>query len=233
MGTPAPAAIAPKTTPCIARQPILTADENVVGYELCFRENHGEDHFRSDVESATSATIDALNMVGLDVLCDGHPAFINCTHQMLLTDYFALLPPSDVVVEIQETVSVDEKIRQACERLHRRGSLIALDNFVEGDKRESLVPFADFIKIDVRAVPPAESASLVARHASERCRMLAQNSGDSGKFWACTGVWLHSFSRLFFSPSRKLTSSANPRQSAHLRAPARRYCEVRCEFRRD
>jgi c-di-GMP-related signal transduction protein len=174
MGIPAPASIAQKTTPCIARQPILTAEENVVGYELFFRENQGEDHFRSDVESATSATIDALNMVGLDVLCDGHPAFINCTHQMLLTDFFALLPPSDVVVEIQETVSVDEEIRQACERLHRRGSRIALDNFVEGDKRESLVPFADFIKIDVRAVTPAESALLVARHASGRCQMLAQ-----------------------------------------------------------
>jgi EAL and modified HD-GYP domain-containing signal transduction protein len=174
MGSPAPASIAQKTTPCIARQPILTAEENVVGYELFFRENQGEDHFRSEAESATSATIDALNMVGLDVLCDGHPAFINCTRQMLLTDYFALLPPSDVVIEIQETVTVDEEVRQACAGLKRRGSLIALDNFVPGDKRESLVPFANFIKIDVRAVPPVESASLAARYGSEQCRMLAQ-----------------------------------------------------------
>jgi c-di-GMP-related signal transduction protein len=198
MGTPAPAALAPKATPCIARQPILTADENVVGYELFFRENHGEDHFRSDVESATSATIDALNTVGLDVLCDGHPAFINCTHQMLLTDYFALLPPNDVVVEIQETVSVDEEIRQACERLHRRGSRIALDNFVEGDKRESLVPFADFIKIDIRAVPPAESASLVARHASEHCRMLAQKVENRESFGHAREYGFTRFQGYFF-----------------------------------
>src|ERR1035438_3676135 len=174
MGTPAPAFIAPKTTPCIARQPILTAEENVVGYELCFRENHGEDHFRSDVESATSATIDALNMVGLDVLCDGHPAFINCTHHMLLTDYFALLPPNDIVVEIQETVGVDGEVKQACERLKSRGYLIALDNFVPGDKRESLVSYADFIKVDIRTIPKELWAQMAGLYANERCHMVAQ-----------------------------------------------------------
>ena len=120
-------------SPCIARQPILTADEKVVGYELFFRERPGQDRFTSDVESATSATIDALNMVGLDVLCDGRPAFINCTRHMLLTDYFALLPPGEVVIEIQETVPADESVKQACEGLKRAGYSIALDNFVPRD----------------------------------------------------------------------------------------------------
>ena len=174
MGTQPQAAQQQSQSACIARQPIMTADESVVGYELFFRESQGENSFRSEAESATSATIDALNMVGLDVLCDGHPAFINCTQQMLLTDYFALLPPTDVVIEIQETVSAVEEIRQACEGLKRRGSLIALDNFVPGDKRESLVPFADFIKIDVRAVPPEENARLTARYGSKQRQMLAQ-----------------------------------------------------------
>src|ERR1035438_9989992 len=149
MGTSAPAPVTETPTPCIARQPILTADEKVVGYELFFREGPAARRFKSYLEVATSATIDALNMVGLDVLCDGHPAFINCTHHMLLTDYFALLPPNDIVVEIQETVGVDGEVKQACERLKSRGYLIALDNFVPGDKRESLVSYADFIKVDI------------------------------------------------------------------------------------
>jgi len=91
-----------KTSPCIAPSADSDADEEVVGYELFFREGPGQNRFTSDPERATSATIDALNMVGLDVLCDGHPAFINCSRQMLLTEYFALLPPNEVVVEIQE-----------------------------------------------------------------------------------------------------------------------------------
>jgi c-di-GMP-related signal transduction protein len=174
MATRSPELCVEKASPCIARQPVLTADEKVVGYELFFREGLGQNRFTSDVESATSTTIDALNMVGLDILCDGYPAFINCTRQMLLSDYFSLLPPDDVVVEVQETVSVDEGVRQACERLKDGGYSIALDNFVPDDQRQSLVPFADFIKIDITAVKPEQSAQLIALYASERRRMLAQ-----------------------------------------------------------
>jgi EAL and modified HD-GYP domain-containing signal transduction protein len=161
-------------TPCIARQPILTADEEVVGYELFFRESPQRDRFTSEQEKATSTTIAALSMIGLDVLCDGHPAFINCTRQMLLTEYFALLLPQQVVIEIQETVPADEDVRQACTRLKRDGYSIALDNFVPGDQRESLVPYADFIKVDITEVPPEQSAPLVAFYRSEGCHLLAQ-----------------------------------------------------------
>src|SRR5438128_1335033 len=72
-----------KPVPCIARQPVLTADENVIGYELFFRENHDQRCFDADADSATSTIIDSLNLMGGGVLCDGRLAFINCTRVML------------------------------------------------------------------------------------------------------------------------------------------------------
>jgi c-di-GMP-related signal transduction protein len=81
MGTKAQITPAQTPSPCIARQPILTADEDVVGYELFFREGREERRFTSEGESATSSIIDTLNLIGLGVLCDGRTAFINCTHQ--------------------------------------------------------------------------------------------------------------------------------------------------------
>jgi len=78
-------------------------DEKVLGYELLFQQDGSEPHATSDMESVAGAIIDTLSLLGLDVLCDGHRAFIDCTHQMLLMEYFALLPP-EVVVEIQESV---------------------------------------------------------------------------------------------------------------------------------
>jgi c-di-GMP-related signal transduction protein len=173
MGTKAQAAPVEKPSPCIARQPILTADEEVVGYELLFREGRDERRLASDSENATSATIDTLNLVGLGVLCDGRMAFINCTHQGLLRDSFALLPPGDVVVQIPATVPADEEVVQACERLKQRGFSIALDNFVQRDSREALVPYADYIKVDITRVPPMQCASLVAAYRSDTCLMLA------------------------------------------------------------
>src|SRR5580704_826643 len=171
MATPVQAGPAPKSSPCIARQPILTTDESVIGYELFFRESAESRRFSSDTEAATSATIDMLNFVGLGVLCDGRLAFINCSQQILLSDYFTLLPPNDVVIEIQETVPASEEVIQACQRFKQAGYSIALDNFVPGDKREALMPYARFVKVDISQVVSELSAPLVARYASEDRRM--------------------------------------------------------------
>jgi c-di-GMP-related signal transduction protein len=174
MANTAPAVAPEKPGACIARQPILTSEEVVIGYELFFREDRDQRRFSADRENATSATIDMLNFVGLGVLCDGRLAFINCSHDMLLSDYFALLPPNDVVIEIQETVPVDGDVIAACAKLQQAGYSIALDNFVPDDKREPLIPYARFIKVDITKVVAEPCAALVQRYGREECRMVAQ-----------------------------------------------------------
>lgn len=173
MGTKAQTAPLEQPTPCIARQPILSANETVVGYELFFREGREDRRFNSDGENATAATIETLNLVGLGVLCDGRLAFINCSRESLLTESFELLPPNDVVIEIQASVRPDGDVVQACERLKQKGFAIALDNFVPSDPREALLPYADYLKVDITRVPPMQAASLVQRHASNTQRMVA------------------------------------------------------------
>lgn len=210
MGTQAQAPSIEKSIPCIARQPILTADEKVVGYELFFREGPEQHRFTSDVESATSNTIDALNIVGLDILCDGHPAFINTTRHMLLTDYFALLPPNDVVVEIQESVPADEEVKKACEGLKQSGYSIALDNFVPEDKREALVAYADFVKVDLTDITTEESASLVERYASESCHMLAQKVETRQSFTIAKKNGFNRFQGYFFRRPESLRARHIP-----------------------
>lgn len=167
-------ASAKKPSPCLARQPILTKDEKVLGYELLFRENPEDNRFTADGERATCNTIDTLNVVGLDAVCDGRLAFVNCTQHMLLKEFFLLLPPDKVVVEIQEDVPADESVMGACQRLKHRSYGVALDNFGLNDPREALVPYADFIKIDISKVAPDESAVLAKKYATSRCQMLAQ-----------------------------------------------------------
>ncbi|HME33852.1 MAG TPA: HDOD domain-containing protein [Candidatus Sulfotelmatobacter sp.] len=182
MPNTAPAVAPEKSSPCIARQPILTADERVIGYELFFREDGGQRRSSTDREDATSATIDVLNFVGLGVLCDGRLAFINCSHHMLLSDYFALLPPNDVVIEIQETVPVDQDVIAACEKLQQAGYAIALDNFVPSDKREALIPYARYVKVDITRVLSEPCVALVKRYASAQCCMVAQKVESREQF---------------------------------------------------
>jgi c-di-GMP-related signal transduction protein len=188
MPTTAPAVAPEKPIACIARQPILTSDELVIGYELFFREDREQRGVSADRVDSTSATIDVLNFVGLGVLCDGRLAFINCSHHMLLSDYFALLPPNGVVIEIQGTVPADDDVIAACAKLQEAGYSIALDNFVPDDKREALVPYARFIKVDITRVAANGCVDLVRRYGRKECRMVAQKV-DSREQFLTAGIY--------------------------------------------
>lgn len=74
----------------VARQPILTKDEKVFGYELLFRDGVENYFTAKDPEAASRSTLDSSMLMGLDVLCNGGRAFINCTRDMLLKDYTVL-----------------------------------------------------------------------------------------------------------------------------------------------
>ena len=110
MNTHSQTAAAEKSAPCISRSPILTKEETVLGYELFFgmsTDGMSTDELgaSSDGNDTTAAMIDALTVMGFEMLCDGHNAFINCNRQMLLSECLTLLPSAKVVVEIQETVA--------------------------------------------------------------------------------------------------------------------------------
>ena len=75
----------------VARQPILTVDEKVYGYELLFRDGI-ENHFReTDADSASRRTLDTSLQLGLELLCDSRGGFVNCTRDpaQRLHDSFA------------------------------------------------------------------------------------------------------------------------------------------------
>ena len=203
-----------KSIPCIARQPILTADENVIGYELFLREDQSRNSSTTDADKEAAATIDMLNLVGLGVLCDGRLAFINCTHNMLLSDYLALLPPSEVVVELQSDIPANEKVILKCQELKKAGYSIALDNFVPGDRREALIPYTRFLKIDITWVSPEESALLARLYATEECRMVAQKVETREQFLAAKKSGFTRFEGYFFRVPENLRTRQIPASQA-------------------
>ena len=158
----------------VARQPILTREEQVFGYELLFRDGV-ENYFRStDPEAASRSTLDTSMLMGLDTLCGGRRAFLNCTREVLLKDYISLLPPQQTVVEVLETVPPDDLVIAACQRLKENGYLIALDDFGINDPREPLTDYADIIKVDCIHSTPEEQKKMIKRYGPWKCRMLAE-----------------------------------------------------------
>jgi c-di-GMP-related signal transduction protein len=202
---------APKPgTQFVARQPILTADEKVFGYELLFRDGV-EDFFRhADADEASRSTLNTAMLLGLDVLCDGRRAFVNCTRDILLKDYITLLPSEQAVVEILETVPADDLVVAACRRLKESGYTIALDDFGVNDPREALTDFADIIKVDLRDMSATDAAAMVKRYGPWRCRMLAEKVETREEFLAAKKAGFLYFQGYFFRRPEILTAHEIP-----------------------
>jgi c-di-GMP-related signal transduction protein len=197
-------------TQFVARQTILTAEEAVFGYELLFR-NGVEDFFSStDVDSASRSTLNTSLLIGLDVLCDGRRAFINCTRDVLLKDYITLLPSAQAVIEILESVPADELVVAACQRMKAVGYMIALDDFAVNDPREALTDFADIIKVDLRSTSADDAAAMVKKYGPWRCRMLAEKVETREEFVGAKKAGFLYFQGYFFRRPEVLTAHEIP-----------------------
>jgi EAL and modified HD-GYP domain-containing signal transduction protein len=183
----------------VARQPILNREQRVVGYELFFRSGL-ENYFScDDPDRATSSVlIDSFLLFGLKTLTGGNKAYINFTQNLLAQRYATLLPKEQVVVEIVESVRPEPEILSTCEEMKAVGYLVALDDFVPGDGREPLVPFADIIKVDFQALPVEVRKSLIKTYSNRERRMLAEKVETREEFREAVKLGYDYFQGYFF-----------------------------------
>lgn len=181
----------------VARQPIFDREENVFGYELLFRDSL-ENSFTGDADEASRVTLDRSLVMGLDVLCDGRHAFLNCTRDTLVEGLVAILPPASTIVEVLENVPSDAEVIAACQSLKEQGYMIALDDYVAGDRREPLAEMADIIKVDLQLTTEGERDRLVRHLGGGRCRMLAEKVETPHQFGQARDQGFLYFQGFFF-----------------------------------
>jgi len=194
----------------VARQPIFDREEKVFGYELLFRDDMENAFHGGDADVASRSTLDSSLLVGLDVLCDGRRAFLNCTRNTLIGGLVTLLPSHSTVVEILETVPVDTEVISACQRLKEAGYLIALDDFVSDDPREPLAEIADILKVDLKLTTLEQRAALVKKHGPWRCRMLAEKVENHAEFVAARDQGFVYFQGYFLRRPEMMTTHDVP-----------------------
>jgi len=181
----------------VARQPIVDRDEKVFGYELLFRDGL-ENAFHGDTDEASRATLDRSLLMGLDVLCDGRRAFVNCTRDTLIKGLVTLLPSTTTVVEVLETVPADPDVVAACQSLKEAGYALALDDYVADDPREALAEMADIIKVEMQLTTEEQRAVMIKRFAPWHCRMLAEKIETHAEFMRARDQGFVYFQGYFF-----------------------------------
>ncbi|MBW2139574.1 MAG: EAL domain-containing protein, partial [Deltaproteobacteria bacterium] len=128
----------------VTRQPIFDRKENIFAYELLFRS--GLDNFfkhQNGDQASSKVIVDTFLLFGLERMTGNRRAFINFTHDLLISGYASILPKQNLVVEILEDVELDEEVEAACKKLKEAGYMLALDDFADHEDYASLLSMAD------------------------------------------------------------------------------------------
>ena len=134
----------------IGRQPLYDWTGAVFGYELLFRGAADEvEASRRSAFATSQVIVNAFTEFGLEQLVGGRKCFINLTRDFLVGDLPLPFDPDHAILEILETIEIDDEVVAGVERLVEQGYEIALDDFVFGLGHERLLGLASYVKLDL------------------------------------------------------------------------------------
>jgi EAL and modified HD-GYP domain-containing signal transduction protein len=195
----------------IGRQPIYDRSLEVVAYELLYRDSEENRANISDFDAASAEMIfNALVEFGLDRLVGPHRAYLNLTHNLLVSGKPLALPPSKVVLEVLETTVVDDAVVAAVEELGRQGFAIALDDFYFAESWRPLVERAQVVKVDVLDLSEDQIREQVRLLEGYEATLLAEKVETQECFALCRDLGFEYFQGHFFCRPKIIKGSRLP-----------------------
>jgi EAL and modified HD-GYP domain-containing signal transduction protein len=180
----------------LGRQPILDRAERLVAYELLFRAAADQTEAVIDDNALATASVvtRAFRPIGIQTVVGGCRAFVNVDAETLLSGLVETLPQRQVVLEILESVEVDERILRRCRALKDKGYRFALDDFVGySETYEPLLDIVDVVKIDVLQLDSVTLSTLVQRLKLRPVRLLAEKVESRERARLCLAIGIDLF----------------------------------------
>lgn len=182
----------------IARQPILTRDQKVYGYELLFRDSNSNSFPNIDPNEATSKLLLEQHLLGdIQTLCMGKQAFINFHARTLLNDFPSFLNARTVWVELLETVGVDAPLLEACSSTTSKGYRIALDDHDFDGQWDPVIPMINMVKVDIQE-QGLNLESKIRFFKEKGIPLLAERVETHDEFERCLELGFDYFQGFFF-----------------------------------
>lgn len=195
----------------VARQPILTRNEELFGYELLYRNSHQNSFTEIDGDVATTdLLVNSFLGIGNEKLSKGKKLFINFTRNLLLKRVPCLFSPEKIIIEVLEDVEGDEEIIVAISEFRSLGYTIALDDFLLKDSNKNLLPYADIIKVDFLTTSKKQRELIKKIARIYNAKLLAEKIETREDFETAVHEGYSYFQGYFFSKPLILTATDVP-----------------------
>ncbi|MDF2557143.1 MAG: metal dependent hydrolase [Bacillales bacterium] len=198
----------------VARQPIFTKSKEIYAYELLYRENQINRFSEMNGELATTdVIINSFINIGINDLSNFKPCFINFTEKLLKLRIPFYFKQNEIVVEILETVEINQELLEICKELKNNGYKIALDDFVLNKENPCIFPLleiADIIKVDFRATTAKTRHSIEEISQKYNFKLLAEKIETKEEYEIALNNGYEYFQGYYFSTPDILSSRDVP-----------------------
>ena len=152
-------------------------------------------------EGATAEVIRrSFKRIGINTVLGESTGFLNVDAEMLFSRHIVALPVDRRVLELLETVEIDDGIIARCHELKQRGFHLALDDVSSYDDRyEPLFEMADVIKIDLSLLDQPALAALVRRLNPYAGKLLAEKVETRERVRECMALGFELFQGFVFA----------------------------------
>lgn len=204
----------------VGRQPIYDAALGVLGHELLFRPHASASAAGDGLGDAATAAVmvHAFTTFGAAHLLGDGLGFVNLTRSFIVGAMPVPLPSSVAVLELLETVHVDDEVRTGVRELTDRGFAFALDDFLWSQTdRIPLLDSASYVKVDISQVPPEDLPDTVDRLRAYDAALVAEHVETAEDLEMCRGLGFDLFQGYYLLRPETLTQvTLSPTQLACL-----------------
>lgn len=204
----------------LGRQPILDRDQNLVAFELLFRQEENEEGVTVTNELAASSNVivNAYGQFGIQNVLGNQRGFINADPELIMSDIISLLPSKHVVLELRETAEITPEFLLRCGELKKNGYQFALDNVtVINAQVEQLLSIVSIVKVNVLELDKENLTKLVAALNRWPVLLLALKVETREQQAHCMQLGFQMFQGYFFAKPEVLTiKRADPGKLALL-----------------
>ena len=207
----------------LGRQPILGREQQLLAYELLFRDGLIATGNRAEFLDSTMATATVIantftELSTRDVL-GPYRGFINVDYDILFSELIEALPQQLVALEILESVRPTPEVLARCQQLHDLGFMLAIDDVVEFDEAcRSLLALADVIKVDIQNMDADRLAAVVRELKPFGKKLLAEKVETVEQMQMCQSLGFDLFQGYYFAkPTLIVGKKLNPSQLVLIR----------------
>lgn len=185
----------------LGRQPILDREHNLAAFELLFRSGHANGaQIEDDLLASATVINHAFSELGVEAVLGRYVGFINLSAPLIMSDVIELLPRDRVVLELLETVRIDEPLVARLRQLRQMGFRVALDDYL-GDETAyaDVLPEIDVVKVEVKDMSPERLADVTRKLRRFPVQLLAEKVDTREQADRCKELGYDLFQGYYFA----------------------------------